>query len=281
MNRIFMSIWEDRVNLHSYPWDVEESPYSGATGMIKGFPIRVDIGGKFYGIDIFGLKKDEKNYLLDGDASGMIVSGTRGNPNDPNNWTAAKPEDWEDEMNDELTESNISALTNFFSFINSENFTKDNIPQRMSIIDWIDYFIGLQVFLMKDNTCRNMILYTGKDKKIFYPFFYDLDLSWNFNSSEYNLDIMTNSYAKDMSLWENFYSQFKDEIANRYAYLRNTILNIDYISSLYKSIYSIIPKSDVLLESKKWGVVDLTNMNELLDAMNIRFEWLDEVFFKI
>lgn len=281
MNRIFMSIWEDRNKLHCYPWETEEYPYSGATGMIKGFPIRVNIGVEFYGIDIFGLKKDEKNYLLDGDASGMIVSGTRGNPNDPNNWTAAKPEDWEDEMNDELTESNISALTDFFSFINSENFTKDNIPQRMSIIDWIDYFIGLQVFLMKDNTCRNMILYTGKDKKIFYPFFYDLDLSWNFDSTEYNLDILTNSYAKDMSLWENFYSQFKDEIANRYAYLRNTILNIDYISSIYKSIYSIIPKSDVLLESKKWGLVDLTNMNELLDAMNIRFEWLDEVFFKI
>lgn len=158
MNRIFMSIWEDRVNLHSYPWEAEEIPCSGATGMIKGFPIRVNVGGNFYGIDIFGLKKDEKNYLLDGDTSGMIVSGTRGNTNDPNNWTAAKPEDWEDEMNDELTESNKQALTDFFSFINSENFTKENVPQRMSVIDWIDYFIGLQVFLMRDNTCRNMIL---------------------------------------------------------------------------------------------------------------------------
>mgnify|MGYP000598094500 FL=1 len=119
MNRIFMSIWEDRGKLHSYPWEAEEIPCSGATGMIKGFPIRVNIGGNFYGIDVFGLKKDEKNYLLDGDTSGMIVSGTRGNTNDPNNWTAAKPEDWEDEMNDELTESNKQALTDFFSFINS------------------------------------------------------------------------------------------------------------------------------------------------------------------
>ena len=215
MNRILMDIWEHRENYHNYPWDSENEPYSGATGMIKGFPIRVNIGGKFYGLDIFGLKKDEKNYLLDGDTSGMIVSGTRGNVNDPNNWTAAKPEDWEDEMNDELTESNKQALTDFFSFINSENFTKENVPQRMSVIDWIDYFINLQVFLMRDNTCRNMMLYTGSDKKIFYPFFYDLDLSWNFNSINSNLDIMTNSYAADMSLWENFRTLYKDEITNR------------------------------------------------------------------
>ena len=280
MNRILMEMWSDREEYHNYPWDSEDEPYSGATGMIKGFPIRVDIGGDFYGLDIFGLKKDEKNYLLNGDESGMIVSGTRGNVSDPSNWTGAKPTDWEDEMNDALTESNIQALTDFFSFINSEDFTKVNLPQRMSVIDWIDYFIGLQVFLMRDNTCRNMILYAGKDKKKFYPFFYDLDLSWNFGNN-YTLDIMTNSYAADMSLWENFYSMYSDEIANRYAYLRNTVLNSDYISALYKEIANNIPHEDVTLEYKKWGKGDITYMEELVKVMDKRLEWLDEKYFKV
>ena len=280
MNRILMEMWSDREEYHNYPWDSEDEPYSGATGMIKGFPIRVDIGGDFYGLDIFGLKKDEKNYLLNGDECGMIVSGTRGNVSDPSNWTGAKPTDWEDEMNDALTESNIQALTDFFSFINSEDFTKVNLPQRMSVIDWIDYFIGLQVFLMRDNTCRNMILYAGKDKKKFYPFFYDLDLSWNFGNN-YTLDIMTNSYAADMSLWENFYSMYGDEIANRYAYLRNTVLNGDYISALYKEIANNIPHEDVTLEYKKWGKGDITYMEELVKVMDKRLEWLDEKYFKV
>lgn len=280
MNRILMEMWGDREEYHNYPWDCEDEPYSGATGMIKGFPIRVDIGGDFYGLDIFGLKKDERNYLLNGDESGIIVSGTRGNTSDPNNWTGAKPTDWEDEMNDELTESNKTALTDFFSFINSEDFTKENIPQRMSVIDWIDYFIGLQVFLMRDNTCRNMILYAGKDKKKFYPYFYDLDLSWNFGDN-YSLDIMTNSYAADMSLWENFYSLYGDEIANRYAYLRNTVLNCDYISALYKDIASNIPQEDVSLEYKKWGRGDISYMNRLVEVMGKRLEWLDEKYFKV
>lgn len=281
MNRILMDIWEHRENYHNYPWNSENEPYSGATGMIKGFPIRVNIGGKFYGLDIFGLKKDEKNYLLDGDASGMIVSGTRGNANDPNNWTAAKPEDWEDEMNDELTESNKQALTDFFSFINSENFTKDNVPQRMSVIDWIDYFINLQVFLMRDNTCRNMILYTGSNKKIFYPFFYDLDLSWNFNSASSNLDIMTNSYAADMSLWENFRTLYKDEISNRYAYLRGTVLNIDYINTIYQEILSAIPQEDIDEEKRKWDAGNVSYMETLINVLNKRFDWLDKEYFKV
>lgn len=278
MNRILMDIWEHRENYHNYPWNSEKEPYSGATGMIKGFPIRVNIGGNFYGLDIFGLKKDEKNYLLDGDASGMIVSGTKGNTN---NWTAAKPEDWEDEMNDELTESNKQALTDFFSFINSENFTKENVPQRMSVIDWIDYFINLQVFLMRDNTCRNMMLYTGSDKKIFYPFFYDLDLSWNFDSISSNLDIMTNAFAADMSLWENFRSLYKDEITNRYAYLRGTVLNIDYINTIYQEILSAIPQEDINEEKRKWNAGNVSYMGTLINVLNKRFDWLDKEYFKV
>lgn len=281
MNRIFMSIWEDRGKLHSYPWEAEEIPCSGATGMIKGFPIRVNIGGNFYGIDVFGLKKDEKNYLLDGDTSGMIVSGTRGNTNDPNNWTAAKPEDWEDEMNDELTESNKQALTDFFSFINSENFTKENVPQRMSVIDWIDYFIGLQVFLMRDNTCRNMILYAKEDKKKLYPFFYDLDLSWFFYDNNYNLDIMTSSYAVDMSLWENFKSLYEDEIRNRYAYLRENILSIETIQAMYEDIAKDIPLVDIALEKEKWGQGDVNSMNTYISILKKRLNWLDKEYFKI
>lgn len=281
MNRIFMSIWEDRGKLHSYPWDTEESPFSGATGMIKGFPIRVNVGGNFYGIDIFGLKKDEKNYLLDGDTSGMIVSGTRGNTNDPNNWTAAKPEDWEDEMNDELTESNKQALTDFFSFINSGNFTKKSVPQRMSVIDWIDYFIGLQVFLMRDNTCRNMILYAKEDKKKLYPFFYDLDLSWFFYDNNYNLDIMTSSYAVDMSLWKNFKSLYEDEIRNRYAYLRENILSIETIQAMYEDIAKDIPLVDIALEKEKWGQGNVNSMNTYISVLKKRLNWLDKEYFKI
>ena len=279
MNRILMAVWETRGAYHSYPWDNDDTPFSGATGMIKGFPITVNIGGEFYGLDIFGLKKDEKNYLLDGDATGMIVSGTRGNSADPDNWTGAKPTDWEDEMNDELTESNKTALESFFTFINSEDFTKENAPSRMSILDWIDYFICLQVFFMPDNTCRNMILYTGADKQKFYPFFYDLDLSWGFTTSNYSMDIMEKSYAADMSLWKNFKSLYWDEIVNRYVFLRNNVIYEKYIQAIYDSIPTI--SKDVENKEKgKWGTCDISYMQTLIDLMGKRLDWLDNNYFK-
>ena len=277
LNRIFIAIWEDREGYGSHSWN-NKFPYSGAVGMIKGFPVSVSIGGQFYGLDIFGLKKDPKNFMLSGDTDGMIVSGTRGNSNDPSNWTEAKPEDWDDEMNDSLTESNRTALEKFFTFINSENFTKANIPDKMSVIDWIDYFICLQVFFMPDNTCRNMILYTGKDKEKFYPYFYDLDLSWSYPS--YNTDIMTNSYAADMSLWQNFKEIFADEIANRYEYLRKKILNVGYLQAVCDDAVKDIPSKVISQESQKWGTVSI-NLTNAVNTTSRRLEWLDSLYFKI
>ena len=277
LNRIFIAIWEDREEYGSHPWN-NKFPYSGAVGMIKGFPISVSIGGQFYGLDIFGLKKDPKNFMLSGDADGMIVSGTRGNSNDPSNWTEAKPEDWDDEMNDSLTESNKTALEKFFTFINSDSFTKDNIPDKMSVIDWIDYFICIQVFFMQDNTCRNMILYTGKDKEKFYPYLYDLDLSWSYPS--YNTDIMTNAYAADMSLWQNFKETFADEIANRYEYLRKKILNVGYLQAVCDDAVKDIPSKVISQESQKWGTVRV-NLTNAVNNTSMRLEWLDSLYFKI
>lgn len=277
LNRIFIAIWEDREEYGSHPWN-NKFPYSGAVGMIKGFPISVSIGGQFYGLDIFGLKKDPKNFMLSGDADGMIVSGTRGNSNDPSNWTEAKPEDWEDEMNDSLTESNKTALEKFFTFINSDSFTKDNIPDKMSVIDWIDYFICIQVFFMQDNTCRNMILYAGKDKEKFYPYLYDLDLSWSFPA--YNTDIMTNAYAADMSLWQNFKEIFADEIANRYEYLRKKILNVGYLQAVCEDAVKDIPSDVISQESQKWGTVRV-NLTNAVNNTSKRLEWLDSLYFKI
>lgn len=277
LNRIFIAIWEDREEYGSHPWN-NKFPYSGAVGMIKGFPISVSIGGKFYGLDIFGLKKDPKNFMLSGDADGMIVSGTRGNFNDPSNWTEAKPKDWDDEMNDSLTESNKTALEKFFTFINSDSFTKDNIPDKMSVIDWIDYFICIQVFFMQDNTCRNMILYAGKDKEKFYPYLYDLDLSWSYPS--YNTDIMTNAYAADMSLWQNFKEIFADEIANRYEYLRKKILNVGYLQAVCDDAVKDIPSEVISQESQKWGTVRV-NLTNAVNNTSMRLEWLDSLYFKI
>ena len=114
---IILSIWEQRPIIDRYPWDKEFGYFTGAVGTIQGFPIHTMIGTEFYGMHVFSLKKDEKNYMLDGsDASGIFVCGNRRNPGC---WTDAVPADWDEEMLDDMSESTADALRILFDFINN------------------------------------------------------------------------------------------------------------------------------------------------------------------
>lgn len=285
--RIMIDVWKTRPIVDRFPWDVDFGYYTGATGFINGFKISTYVGGEFYGIHTFGLKKDEKNYMLDGtDESGIVVCGTQ---RDEDNWINAKASDWDDEMMDEMSESTKNALNNFFDFINNrlpeEPFNTTNIPNRMDVQGWIDYFICMQVFLMWDSICRNMILHTRSDKKKFYPYFYDLDLSLN---NSYDSDIFDIAYdtingqkrMNDMSLWANIRDLYWDEIVNRYCELRNTVLNIEHIKLIVNDITKELPDSDYSMENNRWGkLTSKATINNNLSLLNDRFEWLDKTYF--
>lgn len=272
--RIFIAMWEKRrKEYHNYPWRNSSTYYDCAVGMIKGFPISLSIGDDFYGIYIYGLKKDEKNYRLSDDSEGMFVSGDR---SDSNCWVDGKPSDWSDEMNDEMTQSNIEALTKFLAFVNSTDFTKENVPTHLSVIDWIDYFIGMQVFVLKDSNCRNMILYSGSDKTLIYPFFYDLDNSFLFGIKD---DIIETAWASDTSIWKKFISIYWDEIVTRYKELRENILTIEYVKKVFVSLEENIPVGDYSQESKKWGYASTNGISLILYNFSKRLEWLDNNYF--
>lgn len=272
--RIFIAMWEKRrKEYHNYPWRNSTTYYDCAVGMIKGFPISLSIGDDFYGIYIYGLKKDEKNYRLSDDSEGMFVSGDR---SDSQCWIDGKPSDWSDEMNDEMTQSNIEALTKFLAFVNSTDFTKENVPTHLSVIDWIDYFIGMQVFVLKDSNCRNMILYSGSDKTLIYPFFYDLDNSFLFGIKD---DIIETAWASDTSIWKKFISIYWDEIVTRYKELRENILTIEYVKKVFVSLEENIPVDDYSQESKKWGYASTNGISIILYNFSKRLEWLDNNYF--
>ena len=272
--RIFIDMWEKRrKEYHNYPWRNSTTYYDCACGMIKGFPICLSIGGSFYGIYIYGLKKDEKNYRLSSDEDGMFVSGER---SDSQCWVDGKPSDWTDEMNDEMTQSNIEALTKFLAFVNGSDFNEDNIPSHLSVIDWIDYFIGMQVFVLKDSNSRNMILYSGKDKTLIYPFFYDLDNSFLFGIQD---DIIKTAWASDTSIWKNFKSIYWDAIVTRYKELRQNILTEEYVKKVFAYLEESIPKEDYSKESLRWGDASTNGIDLLMYIFGKRLEWLDENYF--
>lgn len=314
LSYLMIDIWETRGE-DAYPWN-KETPYSGATGFIKSFPIETWFGDEFYGLQIFSLKKDEKNYLLDGDhdASGIFVSG---DINSTTSWTAASARDWEDEFDaddkvpayDDLPDGRESvsvetaaALNEFFKytkgFVNGEieidgatvPFEKSMLEERIDLKGWIDYWICMQCFLTWDNTYHNMILYSGPDKKKMYAFFYDLDQSLQENYGGDCVDIIdmaTNpdhhpSYViLDMSFWQKFIDEYKDQIINRYAYLRKTVLTLNNIESIYNFMVDNIPADVLQKESSRWGGNPKAFKNKITHYFKDRFEWLDNTSFNL
>lgn len=266
--RLYLQAKELRNFNEQYPWSTSSIIATGATGIIKSFPVCTSVGGEFYGVQFFGYKKDKANYMLSGDEDGMIISGGVGC-----NWAKFDWSTWEDEMNDDPTETNRVAVEKFYQFINGSDFTKENAPKHMNINDWIDYFIFIQVFRLRDNDIHNLILYSGKDKTIFSPFIYDLDLS--FNVYNYNLEA-----DKTNTVWLKLKELFWDEICERYSALRNTVLNVGNFNLIISDLQSNIDYSDFKKGVDKWGVRDaqLTTgkladtFSELLDTFDLYFK---------
>ena len=241
--RLYQQAKELRNFDEQYPWSKSAIISTGATGIIKNFPVCTSVGGEFYGIQFFGYKKDKANYMLSKDADGMIISGGPGCTWDSFNWST-----WEDEMNDEPTESNRVAVEKFYQFINGNNFTKDTAPKHMNINDWIDYYIFIQVFRLRDNDIHNLILYSGKDKTIFSPFLYDLDLSF---TAGYNVEASPSN-----TVWIKLAALYWNEICERYWKLRETVLNLGNFNLIVSDLQSNIEYSDFEKGIKKWGVRD-------------------------
>lgn len=266
--RLYLQAKELRNFNEQYPWSASSIIATGATGIIKSFPVCTSVGGEFYGVQFFGYKKDKANYMLSGDEDGMIISGGVGC-----NWAKFDWSTWEDEMNDDPTETNRVAVEKFYQFINGSDFTKENAPKHMNINDWIDYFIFIQVFRLRDNDIHNLILYSGKDKTVFSPFLYDLDLA--FNVYNYNLEA-----NKTNTVWLKLKELFWDEICERYSALRNTVLNVGNFNLIISDLQSNIDYSDFKKGVDKWGVRDaqLTTgkladtFSELLDTFDLYFK---------
>lgn len=242
--RLYLQAKELHKFNEQYPWSSSSIIATGATGIIKSFPVCTSVGGEFYGVQFFGYKKDKVNYMLSGDEDGMIISGGVGC-----NWAKFDWSTWEDEMNDDPTESNRVAVEKFYQFINGNDFTKENAPKHMNINDWIDYFIFIQVFRLRDNDIHNLILYSGADKKIFSPFLYDLDLSFFVYS--FNLEADPKN-----TVWLKLKSLYWEEICARYKELRSSVLTQGNFNMIVNDLQSSIDYSDFEKGVKKWGQRD-------------------------
>lgn len=290
LSNFLIEMWETR-GKECYPWNIDSSitPYSGATGFIKSFPVETWFGDEFYALQFFGLKKDERNYMLDGDddSSGILCSGA--NDSYEKCFDDATSADYEDEMMDFMSQETADAIDELHRYIRGfmtgtiiiddeeVPFTHEMLEEHIDINSWIDYWIGLELFTLGDNTFHNVMLYSGRDKKKFYLFFYDLDNGISVAPDVTFLEKMEAHQVVNMDFWIKFTEEYKDNILNRYVELRNSVLTIENLTAIYKDYISGIPDEVVSNDRAKWGTN--LNFNSQLENVKNRIEYLDERYF--
>ena len=331
---LFTDMWESR-GVSCYPWNQDSIIYNGAVGFVKSFPIETWIGQEFFGLQMFGLKKDEKNFMLDGDddSSGIFITGagnTWGGDFTAADWTdeldasgreyayPAKGKDsvsvetaaaidvlstyikgfiygyieYEDVENntysvldvtaspsDDYMTGTVNAGGTLISVTAKTECTREMLEEHIDIASWIDYWIGLQIFIMYDNAKHNMVLHTRADKVKFYAFFYDLDQI--FKIGYYDSNFIDYMYAGDRLFWEKFVDVYKESILNRYVSLRKGVLSDRHIYSIYQGYINGIPQRVIQMELDRWNEGNPETYDRIYVMLVKRLKWLDENYFAL
>jgi hypothetical protein len=138
-----------------------------------------------------------------------------------------------------------------------------------------------------------MILYSGRDKNKFYPFFYDLDFDpiiiqaqqydYSYNSDFITVckDGTTWAGVLDMSLWEKLCDEYKDSIINRYYALRKSVLNTGNIRQIYLNLSKNIPTTAIVQQINRWNIGNPKDFLTYLSVIDKRLDWLDDTQFNL
>lgn len=280
--RLIQLIRETHPFAKQYPWNSKYGVFTGATGIAQNFPVRVDVSGEFYGIHWFGLAKDIKNFMLDDETmNGILLQGDYGNA-EPDFWDTLHTEMWDDLLLDEDNTVGPDALPHFeefYDFINSRNgmeFNKEQAPLHMDVDNWIDSIIIFELFAARDSFAKNLILYTGEDKTIFSPMYYDLDYTWC--SSSATQSVLVQTIAINKKIWVNFTNLYWNEICDRYKELRSSLLREDSLKEFLINLFRSVEYSDYEKEFEKWGEHGGGTMAQHIQWIYTRLNWLDSYF---
>ena len=258
-------------------------PRTDARYTVDGFPVLLYINDVFAGIRFWNLKQDDKVYSLNeeiidkttgtvtqeadlcyqiglnngsskGDNSGAFVYGNlNSGSNAGKNFADAHAEIdyyWEDRVWDK-TSNHPDILYNTIQWVSEatdEEF-KANLSQYFDVDYLIHYFVMMYTCGMGDSICKNFNMLYFPDKGIWYPTFWDMDFAfgtgWSLQTTSYNIDVLSSVYGASrlfVKLWNNF----QDEIKEKYAELRKTILTVKNVSDSINEVWGIVTTEQIV-----------------------------------
>ncbi len=321
-NVVSAKIWKDIAELRPAS-EVRDRLLSLATnaGAIDGFPIAVYMNGEFYGLYTMNVPKDEWMFGMDDveteallaaddwvntDFSTLLTEFTVNSSGD----YVANNGGWELKyFGTEKTTGSTAWVTESFNKLISfcqnntgEDF-KNGISEYLDVDAAIDYLIYMYAIYMRDNSSKNM-LWATYDGKVWFPTVYDQDGTFGMAWDGYRIasakemlpaikdgkiDAGITLGSGNFILWNNLWESFTEEILLRYQELRASVLNTEYMKSVFEEFRAEIPESVYAEDRKVWesereswwaSNSSATSKQEWYEAFNYEYiyGWLDERF---
>ena len=277
-------------------------------GMIDGFPIVVYINGEFHGLYTMNIPKDSWQFAMEGDENtreAMLMADQWKNSvmfREEIGSGDFTDYGWEVEYSSTEDTDNTwikDSFNEIIRLVNSKdaNGKIDKAKIRAELADHLDIEAAIDNLLFVyfldgcDNRAKNTIWYTY-DGVIWAPSMYDMDGTFGIyhdgsiptagNHAE--LAINEDGTLK-MPLWNNLHTIliecYAEEVAARWAFLRQDILTIENTTQHFEAFFACIPDEVYEAEFDKWtGVVNQElNRTNMYAATETQLAKLDAFFY--
>ncbi|MBQ7225682.1 MAG: CotH kinase family protein [Clostridia bacterium] len=278
-------------------------------GAIDGYPIMVYNDGIFLGLYTMNIPKDKWMLdMKDSDEKKQAIVMTIDWTNSAamretivyssysDKWTSSSG--WEleyasneDSLIDNSTVWVAESLNNLIRFVldNDGQDFKNGIRDYIDLEKCIDSMIYTFFICADDNISKN-ILWATFDGVHWFSSVYDMDgtwgMQWNGNMSFVNGDthlinvLESHNNWKYNLLWEKLYLNFFDEIAARYAELRQGPLSYLNIEKRFTDFFNLIPDLVYAAEKTKWPNAprkDNNTLKQILEYTALRIKKMDAI----
>jgi hypothetical protein len=246
-NLVSAKLWSEVVAARkSIPPLLKASPNNGA---VDGFPIKLYVNDRYYGIYTLNIAKDGWLFNMHEDIPTHILLA------DENHFGAGAflenavidGTDWSLEFPDKL---NPSILESFNNMINHVKDTDDatfvaNFSQYLDLEACIDYYCFAFLACHLDGLGKNLLMATY-DGHTWIPSMYDMDLTWGLHIDGASLVpycyLFPNEYnCSNSRLWERLKANFAPQIYERYIELRKNVLSVSNIVRHFEKFTATIP----------------------------------------
>ena len=290
--RLWGQIVRSRSDFAALPEELRKAPNNSAT---NGFTVRVFANGVYMGLYELIVPKD-KIFGQDDDNPYHSIMGV-GASTDDGAFNNATPtlDNWEEELQDSMTEMAATSMKSLIAFVTTstdEEFV-EGIGNYLDIQSVIDMIIFLRLFCIVDNLNRNQI-YFSYDSAFWYEGGWDFDCVLGLGPSL--TGGMTDNpelvYPDGYKSYNNLYTRtetlFLTRCKERYAELRNGVLSVSNVISVFDEIAQTIANYDGLREedwaettAEGMGVyipyTDTNNIQQIRDFVRKRWAYMDGV----